>query len=208
VRFGTFCIDSTEVTNDQYAAFLNAQPSAAGLPDPCANQKSFVPAGTWPAPDGSKNVPVLNVDWCDAVAYCAWAGKRLCGKIGGGSNDTGDMADPAKSQWFAACSQGGVRDYPYGSTYQKGTCNGESVQAGPAAVGSLGDCVGGAPGLFDMSGNVAEWEDSCKTSDNTVVCMARGGAFNSNPTGLACDATSKETRADPQDDVGFRCCSP
>jgi hypothetical protein len=42
---------------------------------------------------GSGNFPITNVDWCDAYAYCAGIGKRLCGKIGGGTLDQGGLDD-------------------------------------------------------------------------------------------------------------------
>jgi hypothetical protein len=73
VRVGTFCIDSTEVTNAQYAAFLATRPNAAGLPHACDNKTSFAPANNWRL-DEQGSHPVLGVDWCDAAAFCRWAG--------------------------------------------------------------------------------------------------------------------------------------
>src|SRR6185437_5545544 len=103
--------------------------------------------------------PVVCVDWCDAQAYCAWAGKRLCGAIGGGPATT--YGDPNESQWYNACSNGGTTSFPYGNDYVAGDCNGGATVA---AVGTTPGCQGlTSPyfGIFDMSGNVKEWEDHC-----------------------------------------------
>ena len=78
VRVEGVCVDSTEVTNAHYQAFLEQMPSAAAGPDVCDWNDSFVPQG-WPLATGTEDHPVGGVDWCDANAYCAWAGKRLCG---------------------------------------------------------------------------------------------------------------------------------
>jgi hypothetical protein len=94
---GRYCIDSTEVTNAHYAAFLAMSPT---------------PSSGWPAPVDQGRHPVTFVDWCDAFAFCRWAGKRLCGKIGDGANAPADLANAAKSQWFNACTAGGTKAYP------------------------------------------------------------------------------------------------
>src|SRR5262249_40663852 len=113
---------------------------------------------------GPADRPVHAVDWCDAFAYCAWAGKRLCGRIAGGSVDPTFGTDLAsESEWYNACSRGGQHAYPYGDTYDPRACNGLEYGAGTGPqlpVGSLSSCTGGFAGLFDMSGNVSEWEDS------------------------------------------------
>ena len=64
------------------------------------------------------------VDWCDARAYCAGVRKRLCGKIGRGTNATTDYANAATSEWYRACSSSGVNAYPYGNTRDASACNG------------------------------------------------------------------------------------
>jgi hypothetical protein len=158
---GGYCIDATEVTKAQYQEFLddvvldggwkNAQPTV------CAWNTDLSPGCTTANP----NLPIVCVDWCDAVAYGAWAGKRLCGRIGGGGGLLRDIkgADPSVDQWYRACSANGTRDYPTGTGADAGgLCNLDSGAAHPAGAGT---CDGPYPGLKDMSGNVNEWEDAC-----------------------------------------------
>lgn len=81
VDVGTYCVDSTEVTGRQYLEFLAAKAGdTSGQPVDCSWNTTFEPA----ADIDPNEYPVAFVDWCDALAYCTWAGKRLCGKIGGG----------------------------------------------------------------------------------------------------------------------------
>ena len=116
----TFCIDTTEVTRAEYRDFLLATAGdAAGQRATCAWNDSFAPAArgcpvSTFQPETQGDRPVVCIDWCDAVAYCAWAGKRLCGQIGGGSlpGFFGGAFDPARSQWHAACTRNGARAYP------------------------------------------------------------------------------------------------
>jgi hypothetical protein len=209
-----FCVDRTEVTNADYALFLAADAAALpAAPPTCAWKASHVPgASSWPPASGTEAFPVIAVDWCDAFAYCAWAGKRLCGRIGGGALAPADFADAAASQWFAACSRSGVRAYPYGDVYDNTACNGADFPDADVlrAAGSLPTCVGGYPGLLDMSGNVFEWEDAC-TGDAGAsdACRIRGGGYFSFRASLACAADVTFARSSNGfSDVGFRCCSP
>ena len=210
---GSFCIDSTEVTNDAYAAFVDAtSKTSVEQPAMCAWNTSFVPSG-WPPAAGRGALPVTNVDWCDAFAFCTWAGKRLCGRIGGGTNRPDDENDAAQSEWFAACTGGGARTYPYGDAYDRSACTGDATS--PAAAGSLKTCEGGYPGVFDMSGNVEEWVDACTGSSGANDdCLARGGDYSASSEALTCrtviDPNRNESRLEPRSLGepwrGFRCC--
>jgi formylglycine-generating enzyme len=226
---GFYCMDRTEVTNEQYAAFLASTPSSASQDSACSWNTTFEPdtSTACAASESAKydplarpKVPVGCIDWCDAKRYCAWAGKRLCGAIGGGSNPPGSFADASASQWFRACSKSGTQKFPYGNTYNANYCNGADV-AGyhPAPVASLPNCTGGYSGLFDMSGNVAEWEDSCSAnsgaSDN---CLIRGGSIDDidvlTPSLLCHSSTPDDASPSPatakrnakNELIGIRCC--
>jgi sulfatase modifying factor 1 len=202
----SFCIDSTEVTDSQYVAFLSAS-DAGAQPSYCAFNSGFIPSGGAPPSD---DFPVVFVNWCDAYAYCAWAGKRLCGGIGGGSvrYQASDGSDPTKDQWYAACSQDGMLQYPYGMTSQPGYCD-VPPSGGRVQVGAFTLCVGGYPGMFDMVGNVQEWEDSCSdTMGSMDSCVLRGGSFL-NPNNANCPHYQLVIQRDfENDDIGFRCCWP
>lgn len=205
---GGFCIDAHETTRGEYAEFLEAAEDVEQIEE-CAWNLSFEP--TEGQNDTDMNLPVVGVDFCDAHAYCTWAGKRMCGAIGGGSTDFEAFADPTVSQWQAACSRGGTRAFPYGNTYDGSLCNGADYSADQDATIAVGEsqCVGGYEGIFDMSGNVWEWEDSCFTdmTDDLVKCRLRGGEF-SNPEGfLRCDYGGFYiTRDFTTNSIGIRCC--
>jgi formylglycine-generating enzyme required for sulfatase activity len=212
---GTYCIDSTEVTNAQYQAFLasGATPQSLGLPSPgCDGQMDLQPrdsAGNLQQFEpGQELFPVIYVDWCEAYGYCKWAGKRLCGQIGGGPLATGSPETNAVlSQWYNACSKGGALLYPYGNTYVQTTCGGGGGSTSPLGnVALRPGCVGGYPGLHDMSGNVWEWTDVCSGNMATDQCHVYGGAFDGSPPDLACTGVRYWRRNSSAGNIGFRCC--
>lgn len=206
VAVGSYCVDATEVTATHYAAFLTDKGSdTSGQPAECSWNTSFTPA-YWPQTGDN---PVVGVDWCDARAFCAWAGKRLCGKIGGGPNAVADLAKSDASQWFHACSRDASRTYPYGSTYSFNACQGGDVKPSRIiAAGTKLGCEGGYIGLFDMSGNAEEWEDSCSgTAGASDTCRVRGGGIYDGSSALACAADRTLARNARNDHSGFRCCA-
>lgn len=201
-----FMMDATEVTQGQYAGFLaaNVAPEMQGLA--CAWNSDFTPE-VWPPIKDDPLLPVVNVDWCDAQAYCTWAKKRLCGKIGGGTVAIADVVNPTKSQWYRACSGGIDNIYPYSGAYKAEACNGmDAGKGGAVQVGSMPQCEGSVLGLFDLSGNVFEWVDSCESTEPGAQCLRRGGSFFSDAVTLQCNLKSVRPRSDRDTYVGFRCC--
>ncbi len=214
---GRYCVDATEVTQSAYQAFLTATGNnVTGQDAVCNWNTTYVPSDTGPCADAFKpaskpNHPASCVDWCDAVAYCKWANKRLCGRISGGSNAFGDFANADRSQWFKACSAGSTTVYPYGNAYEPKTCNGSDFGGSEAiAVKAANGCRGPvAPydDLFDLAGNVWEWEDSCNgTSGATDLCRRRGGSVNSGQSGTQCASQREIARDTTRAIGGFRCC--
>lgn len=202
-----FCIDSTEVTNAQFAQFLDSKPNPASLPAVCSSWKKTFEL---PIP-GDAALPVVGIDWCEAYAFCAWNGKRLCGKIGGGQLTKAEATDPKKSEWMAACSADGTRAYPYAATsYDPLACNGNDLGVHALLkVGSLPACEGGYPGIFDISGNTGEWEDACDLSGADPAqqpCGARGGDLGESPGNMACTFNEIHARSGRESYIGFRCC--
>jgi formylglycine-generating enzyme required for sulfatase activity len=222
---GFYCIDHAEVRNVDYKAFVDAQANTAGQSTACAFNASYQPdvAGQCDQydPTNKPDLPIACVDWCDAAAFCKWDGKHLCGKLGGGSNAPADFADPSKSAWYRACSHAGDDDFPYGNSYSGDKCVGLDNTAVHPLATPFTSCVGGYDGLYDMSGNVAEWEDSCSGSAGAAdLCLDRGGSYldtnvsvgaapslqcNSNVHGSPKMATKARSTRSPE--IGFRCCS-
>ena len=123
----------------------------------------------------------------------------------GGSGDAGPI-------------QNGFGGYGFGGANQD-----ESVQQlhngdvnGSYSIIYHAQCAGGSTGLYVMSGNVAEWEDSCDGTAPTSLCRVRGGSYNAqnDPAKMRCDAVRTEMRlppppgggVDPLKDIGLRCC--
>jgi iron(II)-dependent oxidoreductase len=127
VAISSFRLDKYEVTNRKYAEFVKAK--AHRLPYHWVNGKYA---------DGADEIPVYNVGWDDASAYCEWAGKRL----------------PTEAQWERAARGGKeMMDYPWGDKAEAKLAR-FNVQTGPGPVGKF---PANEFGLHDMAGNIAEW---------------------------------------------------
>lgn len=222
----TFCIDRTEVTRAQYGEFVAAGallPAGASAPSVCAAGTTHVPekecseASYLCKGDACGQHPQTCVSYCDAVAYCAWAGKELCGEIGGGYAVRGAEDGELGGRWVAACGDGLLQDrrprlkYSYGSTYNPALCNAESGQVAP--VGTSPQCtIASDATVLDMIGNVAEWNGVLRESNpatKVIEPYAQGGASFDLFSGAAgtCGAVYARgdvNKADPT--VGFRCC--
>jgi formylglycine-generating enzyme required for sulfatase activity len=213
-----FCIDSTEVTNGQYAQFLAANVAISTQGARCGWNQSFAPESkstNGPAcptfdPTGRADYPVVCVDWCDADAYCRWAGKHLCQKPGGGPVASYYAKD--SSEWVIACTGDGTKKYPYGDMAMAGQCVDQKYPAqtpGLRPAGSAVMCEGGVPGLFDMSGNAWEWQDDCheqSTMGDEDACAPLGGSFSTDVASAACTDGAPFFRKQVAGDTGFRCC--
>jgi formylglycine-generating enzyme len=225
-----FQIDQTEVTRDQYAAWLATRPSVSEQAGSCQTNESFAPDARclqqydgFLCADGTAGCgdhPQTCVDWCDAKAYCEASGKRLCGAVGGGELPftdpaaTGDLqptSAPVKGEWELACSAGGTTRFPYGDEAKAEACN--TVRAGhdaTTAVGAMAACrssVEGYRDLVDLSGNVWEWENACAGEGDDAFCQVRGGSFVSDEKLDSCAAPHRYARDFKAFYVGIRCCA-
>jgi formylglycine-generating enzyme required for sulfatase activity len=203
-----YCIDAYETTNAAYKAFTQAHTATNTTQvSACTGNGSFVPdsacgGGFNDVPSAS--LPVVCVDWCDATAFCASAGKHLCGRVGGAHNPQADQDDANASEWFAACAG------PNRAATGGELCNDSQFdpnKPGPKAASSLPDCEADIGGLFNVSGNVAEWENSCAGSGAAALCNLRGGSFQDGPFELQCSSANTLARNAASNAVGFRCCA-
>lgn len=220
-----FRIDATEVTVAQYAAFMKAFDA-----EPPANHKQHSVCGwnqsvhpntptptdagpTMAAPEcitfdlaveavTKPNMPVRCIDWCDAAAYCLWAGGYMC------RSNEGDAAHPI--EWKTACGGSAGLKYPYGPAYQAGHCNDAFASTKPVPVATNAGCEGGYSGVFDMSGNVSEWLDcGCEfegTDPTTTKVYIGGGAYHATGDDLDCTPNNTTPMGGFRKDVGVRCC--
>jgi hypothetical protein len=201
-------IDVTEVTEGQYDAWLATNPELPASDDEtCGYVSSYAKQGPSYRERNWDHYPVLYVDWCDAYAYCRGVGKQLCGAMGGGAVDTAGYDDATLSQWYRSCSSAGANIYPYRGRYQRYNCDGLDNWTGgglativPVPVGTMEYCMTWDV-VYDLSGNAAEWEDSCSGE----LCRIRGGSYLDSDVTCAKDSSLGRTTA--ASNVGFRCCS-
>jgi formylglycine-generating enzyme len=215
-----FSIDATEVTRGQYAAWLATVPAKEGQATACAWNDSFTPDAACMArpsvcqgDDGCARHPQPCVDSCDASAYCKSVGKKLCGAIAGdGPVTRATFISAQASQWFNACSSNGSNYITYGQDPIKGNCNDFlSLSRTTVAAGSKPGCqsaVAGYAGIFDLIGNLEEWEDNCQGQQGRPdICQPRGLPFGIGAALPHCSQERYALRADASDEIGFRCCS-
>lgn len=193
-----FWMDEHEVTVSAYSAFLKATASWEA-PAECPADADHLPhAGCSGA--SADDMARTCVDWCDAAAFCHWAGMRLCGGPGP------DFQDARTSDWFSACSDGGPRQYPYADTFDAAACNVGSGGPWPADGATARTTCRAASGVRDLIGNVAEWvNEGCGDGQ----CLTRGGSFLQGGRDITCGASQPSLPiTSARADTGFRCCAP
>lgn len=205
-----FWIAKYEVTNAEFAKFLNNNPnrntSADGFTyidsdDSDSNIENII--GQWQEKTVFKNHPVIEVSWFGARDYCKWLGEgfRL----------------PTEKEWEYAASGPSNWQYPWGNGWNdnnvvwSGNSGGQTTEVGSRSGGLSW------VGAYDMSGNVREWVSSLykdyeydetheNNTDTTTNRVLRGGSwFRAELLQLT---TSNRADREPENSSnlnGFRC---
>lgn len=164
VYLDDFWIDRTEVTNAQFAAFIEATgytTTAEKRGESWVDDVSGINNADWKHPQGADSNlngldehPVVHVSWYDAAAYCQWRDARL----------------PTEAEWEKAAR--GVDGYlfPWGNLFDGELLNSCDINCPAnwrditindkyARTAPVGSYPGGASpyGVLDMVGNVVEW---------------------------------------------------
>ena len=158
VTLNAFQIERTEVTYEQYLAFLNWMgprshlngcdgfACLATLNETDVSNVTFDSAN-YRVPPIINRHPVGNVTWYGARAYCEAIGRRL----------------PTEAEWERAARGSDGRVYPWGNQRDLNLANTSSrtdiapEERGAVEVASYPATSASPYGALDMAGNVAEW---------------------------------------------------
>jgi formylglycine-generating enzyme required for sulfatase activity len=211
----SFAIDTKEITIAEYTLFRASPTVAVASIKGCEWKTSLGPAPTCATSAGGDDSRAMTcIDWCDAQAFCTAHGKRLCARVGGSIATTNaDRLNPLFDEWTRACGGPLTSDrWPYGATAMPSLCNTAERDAGTTLpASSVAGCTGAPAELLDMSGNAAEWEDSCLGDGGagdaaTDTCAVRGGSFGDTVENAKCSHIAELGRAEASPTVGARCC--
>jgi formylglycine-generating enzyme required for sulfatase activity len=193
-----FWMGRTEVTEDAFQRFLSETHRKF------KKSKSLTNAGK------SGSLPMVNISWEEAQAYCGWAGGRL----------------PTEAEWeYAARGGKDNQIYPYSNVAESRDKANFIGKGGADIYEELAPVASFDPNafnLFDMAGNAWEWVEDFYSPDyyekspredpkgpstgtNHVV---RGGSFNSDPKRHLRISFRSGKVSDRSNEVGFRCMLP
>jgi len=206
VTLDGFWIDKYEVTNAQFAVFLNERRNQTeggvtwlDLDDEYSLIEEV--SGEFRPKSGYQNHPVVEVSWYGAAAYCEWAGGQL----------------PTEAEWEYAARGPEGNIYPWGEDEptcelaQLGGCSGATMP-----VGSLPDGASWWDAL-DMAGNVWEWVNDWfgeyqSTAQNNPTGpetgeyrVLRGGSWHLNAYFIRSALRVGNQPHITTNDIGFRC---
>jgi len=229
-----FAMSVTEVTRDQFDAFVRATGHQAG--GPCwvfsKAENKFVRSNAhdWRDPGFSQsgNHPVVCVNWNDAKAYVRWLSQKT-GK---------SYRLPTEAEWEHAARAGTSAPRYWGYDNSSACRSANVTDRTRAAAHNLGTsplyvfpCIDGyvytAPvaqfqanafGLNDMLGNVWEWTEDCYNTsyngapnngsawltDNCSLRVPRGGSWDAHPWGVRSADRDGAPATFRNDVVGFR----
>ena len=206
VYLDAFYIDPYEVTVGEYKRFLED-----------TNHRPLPNSVSRTSPTDQH--PVVEVSWHDAMAYAQWAGKRL----------------PTEAEWEKAARGGLIgQDYPWEGPIDANKANyGKNTKSGTHAERTtpVGTYPANGYGLYDMSGNVAEWcldtyqrkfyangqqrnpvagaesgqGTIANAGTNRARRVVRGGSWSFNAKSVRVANRLAEKPSLLSSDVGFRC---
>ena len=129
-----FFIDRKEVTQEEYMRFAKMTKRQEPRIEVFEDDQSKLLKPEFAA---------MSVSWDEAAAYCKWAGKRL----------------PTEAEWEKAGRGEGRRKYPWGEKFLSNAANVDGAEDGYKYLAPPGSFEAGRSsyGLYDMTGNVAEW---------------------------------------------------
>ena len=225
VTLSAFIMSKYEITNAQYAIFLNTKSIgndgkyvAGTYPTQALIYASYgskdwglhYTGGAWVPAEGYENHPVINVTWYGATEFATYVGGRL----------------PTEAEWEYAsrsvtttpfstgnCLTNVQANYNWASPYS--TCT-NAITTYPGTTQTVGSYSANAYGLYDMHGNVLEWCNDRygtypTTSQTDPTGALSGSRFVRRGGGWDDDAqdcrSAYRTIGDPGDsgeDVGFR----
>ena len=207
VFLDAFYIGKYEVTNRQYHTFVKA--TSHRTPQNCCEAKYNIWRGD-NLINGTEEVPVINVSWDDAEAYCRWSGGRL----------------PTEAEWEKAARGTDSRIYPWGNDPVTGNRSNYGIAnvtfwEGPATLAKKDQYDHGRSpyGAYEMAGNVWEWvqdfydESYYKNSPakNPTGPSAgssrviRGGSWQNQPDTLRSSNRMKHVQDQQRVYIGIRC---
>jgi len=212
-------IGKYEVTNAQYAVFLNAKAKSdpyglynTGMASYGITRSGDSGSYSYSVTGGLGNRPVVFVSWFDAARMANW----MVNGQGGGSTETGaytlggatsgilqanagaQVYIPTENEWYkAAYYNGNTSTY---SLYPNGQNSITEADANynTSSSTNVGSYSGNPSvyGTFDQGGNVLEWNDAVIGSSRGL----RGGAWGGSEFGLR--SSIRDGGADPSDEAG------